>query len=61
MKYNKFDYAAALYDGQTLLGFVVESEPSRWASYDADQRFLGEFPSRCAALDASYKKGRPKT
>jgi hypothetical protein len=53
---HKLDHAAAVYDAQTLLGFVVEVKPSRWAVYDAEQRFLGEHPSRAAALDALCQK-----
>jgi hypothetical protein len=55
---NKHDHSLAVYDGRTLLGFVVEEKPSRWTSYDADQRFLGEYPSRSAALDALYRDDR---
>jgi hypothetical protein len=47
---HKLDLAAAVYDGRTLLGFVVEVKPSGWASYDAEQRFLGEYSNRSAAM-----------
>jgi hypothetical protein len=53
---HNLDHAAAVYDGRTLLGFVVEVKPSRWASYDADQKFLGENSNRNAAFDALYKQ-----
>jgi len=55
---HKLDLAVAVYDGRTLLGFVVEVKASRWASYDADQRFLGEHANRNAAMDALYRKER---
>jgi hypothetical protein len=55
---HKLDHAAAVYDGQTLLGWLHEVKPSRWAVYDADQRFLGEHSNRSAALDALYKMTR---
>ena len=50
---NKFDNSLAVY---ALLGWAVEVKPSRWAVYDRDSRFLGEHPSRAAALDALYKQ-----
>jgi hypothetical protein len=53
---HKFDYTAAVYDGQTLLGFLHEIKPSRRAVYDADQLVVGEFSSRSPALDAVYRK-----
>jgi hypothetical protein len=53
---HAFDPSLAVYDGRTLLGFAVEVRPSRWAVYDRDNRFRGEYPSRAAALDALYKQ-----
>ena len=53
---NKHNHSLAVYNGRILLGFIVEEKPQRWASYDGDRRFLGEYPSRNAALNALYKK-----
>ena len=44
--------ALSIYDGQTLLGYVSEQRCGRYAAYDSDRRFLGEFANRTAAMDA---------
>jgi hypothetical protein len=57
---STLDHSVAVFDGRTLLGHAVEIKPSRWAVYDAYQRFLGEYPSKTAAMDALYKQERTR-
>jgi hypothetical protein len=44
--------ALAVYAGQTLLGFLAEQRCGRFAAYDAERHFLGEFANRAAAMNA---------
>lgn len=46
------DAELGVYDGRQILGTVVEIRPSRFAAFDARNRFLGEYPNEQAARDA---------
>jgi hypothetical protein len=49
-----------IYSGRTWLGSVVEIKPSRWAAFAGRRRFLGEFASMQAAIDAVMRARGPR-
>jgi hypothetical protein len=49
------DDRIAIYDGQSLLGFVVQLSARAFLAYDVDGKRLGAFPTRQRAIEAAAR------
>jgi hypothetical protein len=54
------DASLAVYDGQTLLGFVLEMSATAFVAYDADGRMIDTYKTRNAATRA-IPRGREES
>jgi hypothetical protein len=55
--YSKSESDASVYDGRTLLGFLID-EPNQCAALTPDRFLIGLFPDRRAASHAIITRGK---
>jgi hypothetical protein len=53
------DDRIAIYDGQSLLGFVAQFSARTFFAYDANGKRLGTFPTRQRAIEAAALSCEP--